>query len=287
MPEPIDPSMLVPLTIVLIGFFTNPLILICLAINLLLLSRMLVNPPAWRRMALRLQSRPWSTAEAGLIILVVIGLRLYAQLIVLILRVCGLTLEDWVIPITLLSFTFLLHVPVLLLIWRMVKNLNSSWSVTFGTRWREVYRNLRQGVVFYLAAMPFVCLTSLLSSHLLIWLGFKPAQQDFVDLLCQPQAAWVKLYLIALAVIAAPLTEELLFRGIALPALAKKVRLSLSIIIISCFFAAIHVNLFSFTPLFVLAVAFCLAYLYSGSILVPIVMHALFNGINLAVKFLL
>ena len=34
-------------------------------------------------------------------------------------------------------------------------------------------------------------------------------------------------------------------------------------------------------PLFVFAIALAMAYVYSQSIVTPIIMHALFNGINL------
>jgi membrane protease YdiL (CAAX protease family) len=40
-------------------------------------------------------------------------------------------------------------------------------------------------------------------------------------------------------------------------------------------------------PLFVIAVAFSLAYIYSGSIVVPMVMHGLFNGVNVAMLMIL
>ena len=45
-------------------------------------------------------------------------------------------------------------------------------------------------------------------------------------------------------------------------------------------FAAIHTHLPSFGPLFVLAVCLTLAYEWTGSIFVPITMHALFNSLS-------
>jgi membrane protease YdiL (CAAX protease family) len=46
-------------------------------------------------------------------------------------------------------------------------------------------------------------------------------------------------------------------------------------------FAAVHAHLPSFAPLFVLGSCFAIAYEWSGSILVPMMMHALFNAITL------
>jgi membrane protease YdiL (CAAX protease family) len=48
-------------------------------------------------------------------------------------------------------------------------------------------------------------------------------------------------------------------------------------------FAAVHTHLPSFAPLCVLGVCFTLAYEWSGSILVSMTMHALFNGVQLIV----
>ena len=47
-------------------------------------------------------------------------------------------------------------------------------------------------------------------------------------------------------------------------------------------FALLHANVFSFAGLLLLALFFTIAYEYTGSLLVPIGMHATFNFINLA-----
>ena len=46
-------------------------------------------------------------------------------------------------------------------------------------------------------------------------------------------------------------------------------------------FAAVHTHLPSFAPLFVLGSCFTIAYEWSGSILVSMTMHALFNSVSL------
>ena len=46
-------------------------------------------------------------------------------------------------------------------------------------------------------------------------------------------------------------------------------------------FAAVHAHLPSFAALFVLGICFTIAYEWSGSLLVSMTMHALFNGLAL------
>jgi membrane protease YdiL (CAAX protease family) len=48
-------------------------------------------------------------------------------------------------------------------------------------------------------------------------------------------------------------------------------------------FAAAHTHLPSFAPLFVLGTCFTIAYEWSGSILVAMTMHSLFNSVSLTV----
>jgi len=59
-----------------------------------------------------------------------------------------------------------------------------------------------------------------------------------------------------------------------------------AVILSSALFALIHFHVPSFFPLFVLATGLALAYIYTSSLWVPIMMHALFNGINLGLLFL-
>lgn len=83
-----------------------------------------------------------------------------------------------------------------------------------------------------------------------------------------------------LAVIVAPLTEELIFRGYLYGVMRKYAGRLAAIFVSSCLFAAIHQHLAAFPGLFLLAVALCLVYEATGCLLVSIVMHALFNLIG-------
>jgi membrane protease YdiL (CAAX protease family) len=56
---------------------------------------------------------------------------------------------------------------------------------------------------------------------------------------------------------------------------------SVGLIVSALLFAAVHAHLPSFAPLFVLAACFTLAYEWSGSLLVSMTMHAIFNTITL------
>jgi uncharacterized protein len=118
-------------------------------------------------------------------------------------------------------------------------------------------------------------------------MGHEIMLQEVALVVAGEQSFWLRMYLMTLAVVLAPLFEEILFRGIGLPLVARKWGAAPAVVIVSLFFAAIHFHLPSMVPLFVIAAAFSLAYIHSGSIVVPIVMHGLFNGVNLVMLMML
>jgi membrane protease YdiL (CAAX protease family) len=148
----------------------------------------------------------------------------------------------------------------------------------------DLARHVRIAIIGYLAMLPFVAAVQCLNVPLLEFFKIPIDRQNMVELLMNPEyPLWLRTQLILMAVTAAPIVEELLFRGIALPALLKRMGTVRAICLVSLIFALIHFHVPSILPLFVVAFAFSLGYLYSETLLVPILMHAIFNGVNLAV----
>jgi len=73
----------------------------------------------------------------------------------------------------------------------------------------------------------------------------------------------------------------LVFRFFLYGVLKRYFGIIAGLLINALLFAAVHQHLPSFAPLFILGCCFTLAYEWSGSILVPMAMHALFNSANL------
>lgn len=87
------------------------------------------------------------------------------------------------------------------------------------------------------------------------------------------------------AVVIAPICEEFLFRGFFY-GVWKRYLGGLSAGFLACLlFAAFHASLSAFAGLFILAVCLNIAYERTGSLWVPICMHALFNLISLTVVY--
>jgi membrane protease YdiL (CAAX protease family) len=88
-----------------------------------------------------------------------------------------------------------------------------------------------------------------------------------------------------MAVIVAPVAEEFIFRGYLYGVLKRNFGLIAGLLMNCALFAAVHLNETSLPALFLLAVAFTISYEVTGSILVCMCMHGLFNLSSLVFTF--
>ena len=251
-----------------------------------LLAAMLSHPPDWRGRIRAIRERPWAWRDGIFLGGTLLGLH---AILLLSIILGGFLLHD---PGTqaisaLLVQTVLFHGAGLFLVFALLKARRISWADAFGIRAGRVGHDILIGAVFYIAAIPIVAAAALAFRFLLHMAGYPVEPQPVVIFFSDSTSFSLRLYIIFLAVVAAPLVEEVLFRGVMLPLLLKGMHLVLAVLGLSLIFAAMHFHIPSMAPLIVIAIAFTVAYLYSGSILVPIVMHTLFNGVSVAMMILL
>jgi membrane protease YdiL (CAAX protease family) len=91
---------------------------------------------------------------------------------------------------------------------------------------------------------------------------------------------------IFLLVIVAPLTEELLFRGIILRGLLSRHRPAVAVVLTALLFAALHLNPWQFISPLCLGIAFGWFYFRSGSVGLCVLAHAFSNGLLIAFSLL-
>jgi len=142
-----------------------------------------------------------------------------------------------------------------------------------------------RGVRFFLAALPLVLFCFWLVR---LVMGEEPESQEIVKYFTDAarQSDWRRVLLAAgMASLVAPVAEEFLFRGYFYGVLKRHVGAVPAMLFTAALFAAIHMSAPVFLPLFVLAVCLTLAYEATGSLLVPMLMHALFNSVMLAAMF--
>lgn len=89
---------------------------------------------------------------------------------------------------------------------------------------------------------------------------------------------------ILLLVIVAPVTEELLFRGVILRGLAMRVGSGVAVLVSALLFALVHLNPWQFLTAFPLGLLLGWWYLRTGSLTPCILGHALLNGLFVVVS---
>jgi len=137
---------------------------------------------------------------------------------------------------------------------------------------------LLKGLLYGLAVIPPVVLLSLGLTAVSEQLGYQPQLQEVFDWLGDDAiSSGTRFFMMVAAVVIAPVVEELVFRGILFPSVLKGRPYFFAALLTGAYFALVHFHALSFLPLVALSLAFSAGYAATGSILTPIVMHALFN----------
>ena len=149
----------------------------------------------------------------------------------------------------------------------------------------------RQAVPLFLMCLPLIWIASLIWTHLLTALEAAGAIDAF-----EPQAL-ITLFqdggypiaislLVALAILLAPIVEEIVFRGCVYRFLKSQTTLLPAQILSGCVFSFMHWNLMSFVPLVIVGVFLARVYEKSGNLMVAIWFHAFFNAFSLLMLFI-
>ncbi len=279
MPETFAPTILT-FTVVM---FALALFFSGLAIDFLLLARRKELKATWNTRVTYLRARPWSWADAAVIMLTVCLAYSIATLILPFLsdNTTSDLINDSVIVV--LIKTLIFHGPALFAVLLLLKIRRFSWKKAFGAKEKRLKHDILIGISFYLAAIPIVIAIGWLYAILLTAFNIPIDQQDIAIMFTSAATPlWLKSYLIVLAVIVAPIVEETCFRGILLPLFIKNDKPIAAIFLVSILFAFVHFHIPSIAPLAGIAAAFSLAYIHTGSLVTPIIMHAIFNSISIS-----
>ncbi len=159
----------------------------------------------------------------------------------------------------------------------------------FGLRIRTLPQDFPRAFLTLMAVWPLVMammsLTVLVMKH--VKKDFEVPQHDALQLITESASLPLVVLVIALAVVVAPILEEMLFRGLFQTMIRSHLgRPWPAIAMTSILFAMIHKNAEHWPALFILAMGLGYSYEKNGSLLRAILMHAMFNGITIAAALL-
>lgn len=140
------------------------------------------------------------------------------------------------------------------------------------------------GLGGYLVAFPLVLGVSILNSQ--IWQGQGGSNPLLPLLLGSKDPIALGLFFITTA-IAAPIFEELLFRGFLLPSLTRYFSTTTAIVLSGFIFALVHLSLSEVLPLTVLGIILGFVYARTQNLLTSMMLHSLWNSGTLISLFVL
>ncbi|NJM72374.1 MAG: CPBP family intramembrane metalloprotease [Scytonema sp. RU_4_4] len=140
------------------------------------------------------------------------------------------------------------------------------------------------GLGGYCVALPIVVIVSLVNQQL--WQG-QGGSNPLLQLALESQDTVALAIFFSTAAVAAPIFEEVLFRGFLLPSLTRYLPVWGSILASGFLFAAAHLSLSEILPLFSLGIVLGVVYTRSRNLLAPMLLHSLWNSGTLLSLFVL
>ncbi|MBP8257162.1 MAG: CPBP family intramembrane metalloprotease [Opitutaceae bacterium] len=139
------------------------------------------------------------------------------------------------------------------------------------------------GLMTFLAALPLVALSAWLWTTLLHAAGVNTRQQELVDMLTRTDSPLLVSIMTALAIVFAPIVEELVFRAGVFRYLRSRLPGIPAYLVSAIFFSALHANSAAFVPLVVFGIVLAFVYERTGRLSICIFAHATFNLHTLAI----
>jgi membrane protease YdiL (CAAX protease family) len=140
------------------------------------------------------------------------------------------------------------------------------------------FRTLGTGAILLFFGYPLIGLSEAINQR---FFGGGSSKQSIVEFFSGSRTIEERILIIVFAVAIAPVVEEFVFRFFIYGVLKHYFGCLVGVILSAALFAAAHAHFPSFVPLFVLGSCFAIAYEWSGSILVSMTMHSLFNSLTL------
>jgi hypothetical protein len=135
----------------------------------------------------------------------------------------------------------------------------------------------RDGLLTFLAVLPLATGVGLIWERLLQTLGLPAERQEIIDLILRSKSPTLLGFVIGLALVVAPIGEELVFRVGIFGFLRTRTPRWVAFGVSAGLFALLHLNWMSALPLFILGLVFAISYERTGRMEVPMLAHAFFN----------
>lgn len=241
---------------------------------------MILGIVRWRSGKLRLTLDLRSREQAGVLLE---GFAIYLALFLFVpwlLRLLSVPMPRWA------AYGPALIALILGMLWPLLRGMQrTQWREALGLhRGQGWLQEMRVGVLGWVASLPLLVAGMIAASWIMKFTRDIPSH-PIVDVFSG--SGWAKFGAIMLATVWAPVSEEIMFRGMLFPGLSAWLRWLMGILIGAFVFAAIHPQGWAGVPaIMALAASFSLLRMWRQSLIAPMTAHALNNGIMCAVMLM-
>ena len=182
----------------------------------------------------------------------------------------------------LLSLSLIVNIATCLYVFYIIRIGYGLPVASLGFTVHNWKRDVKIGLKHYLIVLPIIILAGFVVDFVLRIFGIEPEQQDIISKILNEDSLGVLTFMFFFGMLAAPVVEELLFRGF-LQSAVKTTFGKLKAILISGFlFALVHLNAHVFLQIFILGLLLAYIFEKTGSLIAPITVHICHNTATLA-----
>ncbi|GAX61266.1 metal-dependent membrane protease [Candidatus Scalindua japonica] len=180
-----------------------------------------------------------------------------------------------------LSLSLVVNILTCLYIFNIVRTGYGLPVVSLGLTIRDWKSDVKTGLKHYLIILPVILASGFIVDFVLRAFGIDPEQQNIINNLLREDSSGVLAFMVFFGMFAAPIVEEILFRGFMQSAVRIIYDKRQTIFISGFVFALIHWNAHVFLQIFILGLL--LAYLYekTGTLVASITVHVCHNTTTL------
>ena len=146
-----------------------------------------------------------------------------------------------------------------------------------GLTMNNFFKNAVRGITGYIAMLPVLVLSLLAVALVAQCFAYDPPPQNVVQIYLKKSSDPYLLFFTLFVAGFGPLIEEIFFRGFAYKAFRQKLGVPRAMMVTSAIFAAFHMNLAAFAPIFILGMFLCYLYEETGSLVPSMTAHMLHN----------
>jgi membrane protease YdiL (CAAX protease family) len=234
----------------------------------------------------RLENKYWGLRDVVKVFLLylfmmLVGIPVFLKVVELIF---GLDLvETFGQNIVLLGLSLVVNIITCLYIFHIVQAGYGLPVSSLGLKTHNWKSDILIGLKHYLIVLPLIIASGFIVNYALRMFGIEPEQQDIINSIMSEDSLGVLTFMFFFGTLAAPIVEELLFRGFFQTALRITYNKTQAILISGFVFALIHWNFHVFLQIFILGLLLAYIFEKTGSLVAPIFVHICHNTTTLVI----